>query len=55
MAVIMTLAGKVWPVIRAFLGSAAAVLVWLSVPLLPARFPPMNDQDELGVLEWNVS
>ena len=51
----MTFAGKVWLVTMAFLGSAAAVLVWLSVPLLICHVPPTKDQAELGVLELNVS
>ena len=47
--VIITLLGYVWFVIIAFLGSAAAVLVWLSVPLLTCHVPFLNDQAELGV------
>ena len=37
------------------MGSAAAVLVWLRMPLLSCHVPPMNDQAELGALPLNVS
>ena len=53
--VIMRLLGYVWFVIKAFLGSAEAVLVWSSAPLLTYHVPPMNDQAEPGVFELNVS
>ena len=51
----MRLLGNVWFVIIAFLGSAAAVLVWLRTPLLICHVPPTKDQAELGVFELNVS
>ena len=53
--VTMRLLGYVWLVIIAFLGSAAAVPVWLRTPLLICQFPPTKDQAELGVFELKVS
>ena len=53
--VTMRLLGNVWLVIIAFLGSAAAVPVWLRTPLLIDHVPPTKDQAELGVFELNVS
>ena len=54
-AVIMRLLGNVWFVIIAFLGSAAAVLVWLRTPLLICHVPLAKDQAELGVFALKVS
>jgi hypothetical protein len=51
----MRLLGNVWFVIIAFLGSAAAVLVWLRAPLLICHVPLAKDQAELGVFELKVS
>jgi len=51
----MRLLGYVWFLIIAFLGSAAAVLVWVRTPLLICHVPPTKDQAELGVLELKVS
>jgi len=53
--VTMRLLGYVWLVIIAFLGSAAAVPVWLRTPLLICHVPPTKDQAELGVFELKVS
>ena len=39
----------------AFLGSAAAVLVWLRAPLLICHVPLAKDQAELGGFELKVS
>ena len=47
-AVIMRLLGNVWSVTMAFVGSAAAVLVWLRVPLLIDHDPRRRTRRSWG-------